>query len=165
MAYDALRKKTTQRDFSLPPDRSGELPLGATGYAPDKWWTRKQAEDKVAEFMKSGGLFGTKLSRADAEAKTLVFLRRNNVGLMAGSATLGSLTLGSWILNEKDQKRILEKVDDVRYDLRLASRRVGIAGGLLAGALGLLGVASIYKTSSDDRTRKFGQLQGNRYGR
>ena len=159
MAYDLLKKKTTEKNFGLP-TRVGELPLGATGYAPDKWWTRQQAEDKVAEFMKSGGLFGTKLGRADAEAKTLSFLRVNNVGLMAGTATLGS-----WILNEKDQKRILKKVDDVRYDLRLASRRVGIAGGLLAGALGLLGVASIYKTSSGDRTRKFGQLQGNRYGR
>ena len=103
MAYDLLKKKTTEKNFGLP-TRVGELPLGATGYAPDKWWTKQQAEDKVAEFMKSGGLFGTKLGRADAEAKTLSFLRVNNVGLMAGTATLGS-----WILNEKDQKRILQE--------------------------------------------------------
>jgi hypothetical protein len=56
-------------------------------------------------------------------------------------------------MSEKEQKRILNKIDDVRYDMRLVSRRVGIGLGCLAGALAVLGTASIYRTSSQEKHR------------
>ena len=126
---------------------AGSRPEGAQGYAPDKWWTAKQAEEKVQEIMKSGGLFGTKLPREIAERKTLELLRKNNIGIMSGS-------MGSWLLSAKEQQRIINMVDDVRYDLRTVGRRVGIAVGCLAGALGVLGVASIYRTSATSNKKE-----------
>jgi hypothetical protein len=159
VAYDLLKKTTTSRNFA-PPSMIGALPLGALGYAPSKWWTVAQAEEKVQEFMKSGGLFGTKLPRENAEIDTLKFLRKNSIGIMSGTSSLGS-----WLLSQKEQDRLLNKVDDVRYDLRLAGRRVGIAVGCMAGALGLLGVASIFRTQAQSPVRHYGQVQGNRYGK
>jgi hypothetical protein len=134
----------------------GALPTGATGYAPEAWWTAERAEAKVRELMAHGGLFGTKLSRESAEAKTLYFLRGQRIGITSGA-------VGSWLLSDKEQKRILEKIDDVRYDMRLVSRRAFIGMGCVAGALGLLGIASIYRTGSGDKARNYGQL--NRFGR
>ena len=61
----------------------GSLPAGATGYAPMKWWTASQAEEKVQEFMRSGGLFGESLPRDVAERKTLAYLRKNLIGIMS----------------------------------------------------------------------------------
>lgn len=166
MAYDLLRKKTTSRNFA-PPSMIGSvtlgsIPLGAQGYAPEHWWTVAEAEAKVQEFMKSGGTFGTKLPREAAERRALSFMRAQSIGVMSGTSSLGS-----WLLSKKEQERLLTKVDDVRYDLRLAGRRVGIAVGCMAGALGLLGVASIYRTQSQSPApaRHFGQVQGNRYGK
>lgn len=161
MAYDLLRGPTPSNwsrktSSGTSATSLGALPLGALGYAPEHWITAKQAEDKVAELMKSGGLFGTKLPREIAERKTLEFLRKGNIGIMSG-------TMGSWLLSEKEQNRILNKIDDVRYDMRLVSRRVGIGLGCLAGALGVLGAASIFRTASQDPARHYGQL--NRFGR
>ena len=152
MAHDLLRGPTSG-DWAMPSTKCGELPKGATGYAPSHWWTAKQAEDKVQEFMKSGGLFGTKLPRDIAERKTLEWLRKNDIGIMSGS-------MGSWLLSTKEQQKIFNKIDDVRYDLRLVGRRVGIAMGCLAGALGVLGIASIYRTStaSGDKAKGYGQI-------
>jgi hypothetical protein len=135
----------------------GSLPTGAAGYAPASWWTAEQAEGKVQEFMARGGLFATKLPRESAERKTLEFLRSQRIGIMSG-------TMGSWLLSDKEQKRLLGKIDDVRYDLRLVSRRAAIGMGCVAGALGLLGIASIYRTgSSGEKAKGYGQL--NRFGR
>ena len=159
MAYDLLNKKTTPRNFA-PPSMIGGIPLGAQGYAPEHWWTVAEAEAKVQEFMKSGGTFGTRLPREAAERRTLSFMRAQSIGVMSGTNSLGS-----WLLSKKEQDRLLTKVDDVRYDLRLAGRRVGVAVGCMAGALGLLGVASIYRTQSQTPARHFGQVQGGRYGR
>ena len=153
MAHDLLHGPTS-RNWSRNAVVAGlgDSSLGAksakdaSGYVPERWWTAKQVEEKTKDFEKSGGLFGTKLPREFAEKKTLEFLRAQNIGIMSG-------TMGSWILSDKDQKRILNKVDDVRFDLRLASSRVSMAGGLLAGAIGLLGLASLYRTSQFSRTQ------------
>jgi hypothetical protein len=182
VAYDLLNKTTSGRDFALgskprgpvtpgsrtpgsktPGSRSqtGGIPLGAQGYAPEHWWTLAEAEAKVQEFMRSGGVFGTKLPREAAERRALAFMRAGSIGIMSGTSSLGS-----WLLPKKEQDRILNKIDDVRYDLRLTGRRVGIAVGCLAGALGLLGVASIYRTQSlGAPARSFGQVRGGRYGK
>jgi hypothetical protein len=106
--------------------------------------------------MARGGLFATKLPRENAEKKTLEFLRSQRIGIMSG-------TVGSWILSDAEQKRLLGKIDDVRYDMRLVSRRAAIGMGCLAGALGLLGIASIYRTGSGEKAKGYGQL--NRFGR
>lgn len=158
MAYDLLRGQTNKNwgRGVTSCGTMGSLPAGAQGYAPTSWWTPEQAEVKVLEFMKSGGTFGLSLPREAAERKTLAWLRRQNIGIGSatrGSATQGSSTgtVGSLLMSEKEQKRILNKIDDVRYDMRLVSRRVGIGLGCLAGALAVLGTASIYRTSAQDK--------------
>ena len=75
--------------------------------------------------MARGGLFATKLPRESAERKTLEFLRSRRIGIMSG-------TMGSWLLSDKEQKRLLGKIDDIRYDLRLVSRRAAIGMGCVA---------------------------------
>jgi len=55
--------------------------------------------------------------------------------------------MGSVILSTKEQARMLDKVDDVRYDVRKASGRVAIALGCLAASVGMFSVASIFRTS------------------
>jgi hypothetical protein len=48
---------------------------------------------------------------------------------------------GSLVLPSKQEKRILDKVDDVRRDVRLAGNRA-LAGALtLSGAIGLVAIA------------------------
>jgi hypothetical protein len=66
---------------TVPP--GGVLPAGATGYAPTRWWTQAQASEKIQEFMKSGGIFGTSLPRDVAEKKTLAYLRKNLIGILS----------------------------------------------------------------------------------
>ena len=61
----------------------GSLPPGATGYAPTKWWTQAQAEEKIQELMKSGGIFGMALPRDAAEKKAAEYLRRNLIGILS----------------------------------------------------------------------------------
>ena len=80
------------------------------------------------------------------------------------SGLVESHTMGSWLLSTKEQQKIFNKIDDVRYDMRTVGRRVGIAMGCLAGALGLLGVASIYRTStaSGDKAKGYGQIVANK---
>jgi hypothetical protein len=161
VSYDILRGKIPG-DFSrngaarTSQTGVGSLPTKATGYVPETWWTAQQAEAKVSDFASRGGLFGTKLPRELAEKKTLEYLRAQRIGIMSG-------TMGSWLLSDKEQKRILEKIDDVRYDMRLVSRRTSIAVGCLAGALGLVGIASIFKTSVGEKAKGYGQLK--RFGR
>ena len=145
MAHDLLRGPTT-RNWGHTVSTCCGLPAGAQGYAPSRWWKPEQAEAKVQELMKSGGTFGTSLPREAAEHKALAWLRSQDIGIGSDTGTVGSL-----FMSEKEQKRILNKIDDVRYDLRLVSRRAGVGLGLLAGALTILGVASIYRTSSQDK--------------
>jgi hypothetical protein len=86
MARDLLIGKT-KRQWSRGGTNCGSmlpkslLPEGATGYAPTKWWTPSQAEEKVQELMKSGGIFGTPLPRDTAEKKTMAYLRKNLIGI------------------------------------------------------------------------------------
>jgi hypothetical protein len=93
-----------------------------------------------------------KLPRENAEHKTIEFMRAQKIGLMSGeglpgSQIPGSQTLGSWLLPLKDQQRLFAKIDDVRYDLRKVGGRVSGSILVLGGALGLLGIASIFRTS------------------
>ena len=149
MAYDLL-KGMTSGDWARS-TTMGALPKAA------------EAETKVQSFQKSGGIFGTALHREAAERKTLEYLRAQRIGIMSG-------TMGSWLLPEKQQKAILNKIDDVRYDLRAVGRHVGIGAGLLAASLGLMGLASIFRTSTIGQQsqsmprRHYGQVENNRQG-
>jgi len=147
MAHDLLSGRNT-KNWGRNASSCGNLPAGAQGYAPSHWWSAEQAEAKVRELMKSGGTFGEKLPREAAERKTLAWLRSQSIGITSSSGD--GQVMGSWLMSEKEQLRILNKIDDVRYDLRLVSRRAGIGLGLLAGALAILGAASIYRTSTQD---------------
>jgi hypothetical protein len=151
MAHDLLRGSNTKnwgRSASVCGGHTvGSLPTGAQGYAPTSWWKPEKAEAKVQELMKSGGTFGMSLPREAAERHALAWLREKNIGIDSSG---GSGVMGSWLMSEKEQLRILNKIDDVRYDLRLVSRRVYIGLGCLAGALAVLGAASIYRTSAQD---------------
>lgn len=54
---------------------------------------------------------------------------------------------GSIVLPQSQEKRLLDKVDDVRRDVRLAGSRALVGLGLLSAAVGLVAVSSIYRTS------------------
>ena len=55
---------------------------------------------------------------------------------------------GSLLLPAKQQKVLLAKVDDVRYDIRRAGAKVSVGTLALAASLGFLGLASIYRTAA-----------------
>ena len=61
----------------------GAIPEGATGYAPTTWWTKDQAEKKVQELMKSGGIFGMSLPRDLAEQSAMEYFRKHTIGIMS----------------------------------------------------------------------------------
>lgn len=52
---------------------------------------------------------------------------------------------GSLILPARQERRILDKVDDVRYDVRQAARRAQAGLLALSAAVGLVAVATILK--------------------
>lgn len=60
----------------------------------------------------------------------------------------GESTSGSILLPAKQQKAIFRKVDDVRYDLRRAGSHVRTGTLVLSASLGLLALASVYRTAS-----------------
>jgi len=70
---------------------------------------------------------------------------------MAHDLLLGKIqrdwSCGSLLLPAKQQRAILNKVDDVRYDIRGAGRLAKIGMLSLSAALGLLAMASVYRTS------------------
>jgi hypothetical protein len=55
---------------------------------------------------------------------------------------------GSLLMPAKQQKAIFAKIDDVRYDMRRVGNKMSIATLCLAAGIGLLGIASIYRTAS-----------------
>jgi hypothetical protein len=59
--------------------------------------------------------------------------------------------VGSILLPEKQEKRLLNKIDDVRYDIRKAGNATKIGLLVLSAALGSLAVASFFRTSKGDR--------------
>lgn len=57
-------------------------------------------------------------------------------------------TSGSILLPAKQQKAVFNKIDDVRYDLRRAGSHVRTGTLVLSASLGLLALASVYRTAS-----------------
>ncbi len=58
---------------------------------------------------------------------------------------------GSLILPAKQQRALMDKVDDVRYDVRRAGGRAQMGLLALSAAVGLLAVSGIYKTTKEGR--------------
>lgn len=54
-------------------------------------------------------------------------------------------TIGSLILPAKQERRLLDKVDDVRYDARQAAWRMQAGLLALSASVGLVAVASILR--------------------
>jgi hypothetical protein len=58
---------------------------------------------------------------------------------------------GSVLLPAKQQRAILDKVDDVRYDVRKLGNVAKVGLLSLSAALGLLALSGIYRTARDER--------------
>jgi hypothetical protein len=61
--------------------------------------------------------------------------------------------VGSLLIPAKQERALLQKIDDVRYDVRTVGGKVSGSVLALAAALGLLGVASIYRTANSGNRR------------
>ena len=60
----------------------------------------------------------------------------------------GVSTSGSLLLPAKQQRAVFNKIDDVRYDLRRAGSHLKTGTLVLSASLGLLALASVYRTAS-----------------
>jgi hypothetical protein len=56
---------------------------------------------------------------------------------------------GSLLIPAKQEKALLNKIDDVRYDIRKTGNVLKIGLLSLSAALGFIAVSSIYRTRSD----------------
>ena len=139
MAHDNLFGQTS-RDWS-----TGSLPKGATGYVPDDWWTEAKAEAEVQRHMKGSGFLTPGLSRKDAEETVMDYMKAHKIGVMSG--------IGSLLIPDKQQKAFLSKIDDIRFDVRRVGAKIGGATIILSAALGLLGIASIYRTVKSETSQ------------
>lgn len=54
---------------------------------------------------------------------------------------------GSILLPDKERRELLNKIDDVRYDVRDAKSTLGAGIFALSGALAFLGFAKVYKAA------------------
>ena len=60
---------------------------------------------------------------------------------------------GSLLIPAKQQKAFLDKIDDVRYDIRKVGNVAKIGLLSLSAALGLVAISSILQTSSEKHVR------------
>jgi hypothetical protein len=65
--------------------------------------------------------------------------------------TKRSWGIGSIVLPSSQERRLLAKVDDVRYDVRRAGRVAQVGLLCLSAAVGLAALAGIYRTIREDR--------------
>jgi hypothetical protein len=65
-----------------------------------------------------------------------------------GKVTNRNFAMGGLLIPAKQEKALFAKLDDVRFDVRNIGSKV--SGGLIAlsAALGMLGLASIYRTAA-----------------
>jgi hypothetical protein len=62
----------------------------------------------------------------------------------------GRSSMGSFIFPVKEQRSLMAKLDDLRYDIRGMKSTIGGALFALSGALGALAIASVYRTAKKD---------------
>jgi hypothetical protein len=164
MAYDLLSGKNDGRDWSLGAGwvqgaAAADLPRRAQGYAPETNWRPAEMEAWIADRMtKRLGLFGIgpKPTRAEAVAELVKHMRANKIGPMdvsgwtAGDHTISdqlSSEMGSLLLPAAQQRAMLNKIDDVRFDVRKAGAAAGKGLLVLGAGIALLGFAQVYRTA------------------
>lgn len=141
MAFDFARGKTIARDWSCGA-RHGT-------FVPETFWGPSQMEAKAAEFMsKPKGPFGLGGKPTKEEALKMVadFMRANKIGPSTTNAGIGAF-VGSVLFPEKEQKKMLEKVDDLRFDVRNAKSVIGAGIFALSGALAFVAISKIYRAN------------------
>ena len=61
---------------------------------------------------------------------------------------------GSIVWPEKEQKKLFDKIDDVRYDVRNAKGVIGTGIFALAAGLTFIGLSSIYRASVETKGKR-----------
>lgn len=144
MAFDLLSGKQTSRDWSC---GASDLPNSIPGLIPETFWGPDQMESKLASIMSQPkSMFGSKPTREEAIPMLASFMKSRKIGPKDVAAGIGA-EVGSIILPVKEQTRIFEKIDDLRYDIRGTRDVIGAGMFALAGAVAVLGFGKIYKTA------------------
>jgi len=65
-----------------------------------------------------------------------------------GKKTDRNFAMGGLLIPSKQEKALFSKIDDVRFDVRNVGNKVGGALLALSASLGVLGLASVYRTAS-----------------
>jgi hypothetical protein len=141
MAYDILKKKQTPGDWSC---GASDLPASAHGYLPETFWKPAEMEAKLQEILgKPKSFMGPKPTREEGVVILAKFMKDRKIGPMD---VLGT-GIGSQVGNILFPKKLADKIDDVRYDVRRMGGLVGAGVFALAGAFAFLGFAEVYRTS------------------
>jgi hypothetical protein len=144
MAFDLLTKKQSRRDWSC---GASDLPSNIPGLVPETFWGPAQMESKLASIMsKPRSMFGSKPTREEALPMLAQYMREKKIGPKDVASGIGA-EVGSILLPAKEQGRIFDKIDDLRYDIRSTRDVVGAGMFALAGAVAVLGFGKIYKTA------------------
>jgi hypothetical protein len=144
MAFDLLTRKQTPRDWSC---GASDLPRFIHGLSPETYWGPSEMESKLASIMSQPKhLFGDKPTREEALPMLASYMKERKIGPKDVAAGIGA-EVGSIILPVKEQARIFDKIDDLRYDMRSARDVIGAGMFALAGALAVVGFGKIYKAA------------------
>jgi hypothetical protein len=144
MAFNLLTGKMTRRDWSC---GASDLPRFIPGLAPETYWGPSQMESKLASIMSQPKhVFGDKPTREEAIPLLASYMKQNKIGPKDVTAGIGA-EVGSILLPAKDQNRIFNKIDDLRYDMRSTRDVIGAGMFALAGALTVVGFGKIYKAA------------------
>ena len=139
MAYDVLKRKQTPGDWSC---GVSDLPASAHGYAPETFWKPPQMEAKLQEILgRPKSFMGPKPTREEGIALLARYMKENKIGPMDVSG------IGAEVGNILFPKKLSDKIDDVRYDVRRMGGLVGAGVFALAGAFAFLGFTQVYRTS------------------
>lgn len=68
--------------------------------------------------------------------------------LRSGKQTRRNFAIGGILIPSKQEKALFAKIDDVRFDVRNVGSKVSAGLLALSAALGVIGLASVYRTAS-----------------
>jgi hypothetical protein len=144
MAFDLLSGRQDSRDWSC---GASDLPRSIPNMVPETYWGPDQMESKLAAIMsKPKSMFGSKPTRDEAIPMLASYMKDRKIGPKDVAAGI-SAEVGSIILPVKEQARIFEKIDDLRYDIRGTRDVVGAGMFALASAVAVLAFGKIYKAA------------------
>src|SRR5579872_309081 len=135
MAYNLITGRTTKRDWSC---GAGDLPTSSKGYVPDTYWDPDQMEAKLTSIMsKPKSFMGPKPTREEAVAMLTDYMKSRKIGPRDVTAGIGA-EVGSIVFPIKEQAKLYDKIDDLRYDVRAMNTGISATGYALAGAISIL---------------------------